>query len=330
MSKRESFSPLRVAVIGLGNMGKHHVRHWKSLPGASLVAVCDSHQERADQFSKEYNCKAYTSLETLLESESLDAVSLTAPTFLHFELAKALITRGISVLIEKPISETVEQANILIQLAKEHGVTLMVGHIERFNPAVVALKEFIDGGHLGTIVSVISRRANVFPSQMKDANVAIDLAVHDIDIVNYLLGQTPIDCTSHFGNALIQSRPDHLDLFLRYPSASGFIQVNWITPTPIRKLHVTGTKGYIDLDYKDKTATFYPSVFEKTSESVANDTVRFLQAEPVPLSVSSNDALRDELLHFLSCVISKTQPVTDGAAGLLALQWALNALTTKY
>ncbi len=327
MAKLTTLTPLRIAVIGLGNMGKHHVRHFSTLHNTTLVAVCDSDGERAQQFATDYHCTAYTSLDHLLETETLDAVSLTVPTFLHFDLAKKLILHGLSVLIEKPISETVEQAQILIDLALEKDVTLMVGHIERFNPAVVALKAFIDAGNLGKIVSVISRRANVFPSQMKDANVAIDLAVHDIDIVNYILDEQPLSVVSHAGNALIQSRIDHLELFFHYPSASAFIQVNWITPTPIRRLHINGTKGYIDLDYKEKTAVFYPSHYEKTVNGDGVDSIRFSDTSPQALEIQVQDALREELSHFLHCVYTKTSPITTGNAGLQALHWALKGIS---
>lgn len=313
----------RIAVIGLGNMGRHHVKHWKAMEGASLVAVCDADNDRAQMFATQFNCSFYTSIDALLEHEQLDAVSLTVPTFLHFEYAKKLIQKGISLLIEKPISQTLEEADALIALADKHRCILMIGHIERFNPAVVALKAYVDEGNLGSIVSVISRRANMFPTQMKDANVSIDLAVHDLDIVTYFLNEEPRTIASHFGKALIDTRPDHLDIFLTYPKASAFIQVNWITPTPVRKLFITGTKGYAELDYKDKTVTIFPSVTEQPEP----DTVRFLPAAPLFLPIDPKDALYEELLHFLNCVITRTPPITSGKEGRLALSLALKSLS---
>lgn len=313
----------RIAVIGLGNMGRHHVKHWSEMSEAQLVAVCDASLERATSFASQYGCTAYTDLDTLLHSEQLDAVSLTVPTFLHHTFGKQLIEHGISVLIEKPIAQTLEEADELITLAKQHGCTLMVGHIERFNPAVAALKTYVDDGKLGEIVSIISRRANMFPSQMKDANVAIDLAVHDLDIVTYFLNQAPLQIQSHFGKALIASRPDHLDIFLTYPTASAFVQVNWITPSPIRQLCITGTKGYAELDYSAKTVSVCTSILERLDD----DTVKFLPSTPFELPVHKTDALREELSHFLSCITQKTPPITSGEAGRLALQLALNALS---
>lgn len=313
----------RIAVVGLGNMGKHHVRHWAEIPDAHLVAVCDVSLDRANAFASQYSCTAYTDLEILLDSEELDGVSLTVPTFLHHEYGKRLLARGISVLIEKPIAQTLDEADDLIRLASLHNCTLMVGHIERFNPAVSALKAYVDEENLGAIVSLISRRANMFPSQMKDANVAIDLAVHDLDIVTYFLNQAPIQIQSHFGKALITSRPDHLDIFLTYPTASAFVQVNWITPNPIRQLCVTGTKGYAQLDYSAKTVSICTSILERLDA----DTVKFLPSTPFELPVPKTDALREELLHFLSCLTKKTYPITSGETGRLALELALKALS---
>ena len=321
-------SLLRIGVIGLGNMGRHHVRHWSTIPTAQLVAVCDSQDSRAKDFADEYGCKSYSSLEAMLKNETLDAVSLTVPTFLHFDYALTCLERGLSVLIEKPIAETVEQAQILIDKAKEKGVCLMIGHIERFNPAVMALKNFIDEGKLGRIVSLISRRENTFPSQMKDANVAVDLAVHDIDIVNYLMDDYPVDLCSFSGHALIDSRKDHLELYLRYRQASAFSQVNWITPVPIRKLTVTGTKGYVELDYSEKTVLFYPCEHERFTDANGVDSIRILKTEPYFLSVQPHDALNAELTHFSDCVLNGYPPKVSGEAGLNALSLALNALKT--
>lgn len=319
---------IKIAVLGLGNMGRHHVRHLSDIEGAELVAVCDPSKERADAFAADYTCNAYYDLDTLLATETLDAIDITAPTSLHFKLAKQALEAGVSVLVEKPICETVEDANYLIELADSKNLTLMVGHIERFNPAVVAAKQLIDSGKLGQVSMVIARRAGRFPAQMKDANVVIDLAVHDIDVLTYLIGSAPEDVIGKSGNALVNERPDMASILLSYPNgAQGFVHVNWITPTPFRTLHITGEKGHIELNYATKETWFYPSKFTRNTHEDGNTTISFEDQAPVQVQVEASDQLKAELEHFVAAVAQKTPPVTDGKAGRDALSAALAALS---
>ena len=206
---------VNVAVIGLGNMGRHHVRNYSELPDANLIAEVML-IERANQFAETFNCKAYTNLEGLIENETIDAINITAPTSTHYKIARYALEKGVHVLIEKPICDNVADAEELIALAEQKGLILMVGHIERFNPAVQKVKEMIESDQLGKVTSLISRRVGAFPPQIHDANVVIDLAVHDIDIFNYLLNAAPDEVTGNAGRALINGREDYAELFLTY------------------------------------------------------------------------------------------------------------------
>ena len=208
--------PLKVGVIGLGNMGKHHVRNYQEIDTCVLTAVCDLQQSIVDHFSTKYNCQGYTCVEDMLKHADLEAVSITAPTRFHFDLAKQVIHAGVHVLVEKPICDNIEHADELVALAKEKKITLMVGHIERFNPAVLKLKSLIDEGALGKVTSLISKRVGAFPAQIKDANVIIDLAVHDIDIFSYLLNKQPNRIEGNAGRALIDGREDYAEIFLTF------------------------------------------------------------------------------------------------------------------
>ena len=318
---------LRVAVIGLGNMGKHHARNYFEIPNADLVAVCDADQTRANQFADQFKCKAYTSLESLLESEDLDAINVTSPTSTHFKIAKLAIESGLHVLIEKPICDNVENAEMLIQLAEKKGVLLMVGHIERFNPAVQKMKSMIDKNELGKITSLISRRVGAFPPQIHDANVVIDLAVHDIDIFNYLLNKKPDKVTGNAGRALINGREDYAELFLTYGDQNGFIQVNWITPVRIRHLAITGTKGYAELDFIKQEITFYKSNYKEVSGITDEMSIKFDETEKVNVPFDKKEPLKEELCHFLSCIKSNSQPLVHGSVGKEALKIALTSMS---
>ena len=204
----------------------------------------------------------------------------------------------------------------------------MVGHIERFNPAVVAAKNLIDEGKLGNVSMVIARRAGRFPAQMKDANVVIDLAVHDIDVLTFLIGEAPQDVVGKAGNALVDERPDMASILLSYPNgAQGFVHVNWITPTPFRTLHITGEKGHIELNYATKETWFYPSKFTRNTHDDGNTTISFEDQDPVKVEVEASDQLKEELKHFVSAVAENRIPVTDGKAGRDALSAALSTLS---
>lgn len=307
-------------------MGNYHVRNYFQLPEADLVAVCDVMTESVQLFAEQYGCKGYTNLDDMLENEPLDAVSITAPTRFHFNIAKKVIEKGIHVLIEKPIADTLEDAQELIRLAATYQVTLTVGHIERFNPAITKLKELVDAGALGKITSLISRRVGAFPAQIKDANVVIDLAVHDIDVFSYLLGKQPTGISGNAGRALIEDREDYADIFLTYGDQTGYIQVNWITPVRIRTLSVTGTKGYAELDYMTQSLTVYETIYSRERDQFGDEVVKFSEPNKVEFAIEKKGQLEIELAHFLACIREKTSPLVDGEAALEALSVALNVM----
>ncbi len=302
-------SRLKVGVIGLGNMGRHHVRIYSELPSVELVAVCDPIARQAQQFASRYGCQAYTDTDTFLRASGVQAISITSPTSTHFALARSALMAGIHVLVEKPISETVAEADALIDLATEKQLTLTVGHIERFNPAIVALLTRVRQDVLGSITSLLGRRASPMPTQIQDANVMIDLAVHDIDIFCALFGAVPTEVIGSTGRALISDREDHAELFLRYPSGSAYLAVNWITPVKIRTLAVTGSKAYAEVNYIDQTLTLWKT--DGTAEVI---------------SVDRQEPIRLELAHFVDCVLHQKPPAVSATDGRNALSIALKTL----
>jgi len=199
----------RVAVIGLGNMGKHHARNYSQMENVELVAVCDLNQELANNIAKKFSCKAYYDYKLMLDLEVIDAVSIVVPTAFHKKVAIDCINRNINILIEKPIAANLEDAEEIIQTAKGRNIILQVGHIERYNPAVQKLKYIIENGKLGEVTSIIARRVGAVPVQVRDANVIIDLAVHDIDIINYLFDSSPDSVVGNIGKAMIEEREDY-------------------------------------------------------------------------------------------------------------------------
>jgi len=316
---------LRVGVIGLGNMGRHHIRHYRQIPNAKLVAICDPRTDLLQTYAEDA-CAGYTDLDEMLVKEQLDAVSIAAPSSLHFEIAQKVIEKDISVLIEKPITDDIEKADALIEQATQRGVTLMVGHIERFNPAILKLKELLDSGKLGQVISIIANRVGKFPGQIKDANVIIDLAVHDIDIINYLLGKQPDDIKVNASRNLIKCREDHAEIFLTYGKQSGFIQVNWVTPISKRSLTLTATKGYVELDYMKQELTLYESKYDLVADEAGTEVIKFTDTEPQNIQLEKHDMLNFELTHFLDCVRNKKTPLVTGEYARNSLAIALKAI----
>lgn len=239
---------LRVGVIGAGNMGRYHIRNYSEMEEVDLVAIADPTSE-AKELAEQYQASHYESHLDMLDDARPSAVSIAVPTYLHYEVARDVITRGIHTLIEKPIAKTEMEAHELVDLSRVNEVVLMVGHVERYNPVVRELKRIIDSGQVGEISSIIAQRLGGFPKNEPETDVAIDLAIHDIDIISYLTGCQPEILAIHGTNTFHRTETDSAEILLRYGNASGFIQANWVSPVKIRQISITGSRGYVTANY---------------------------------------------------------------------------------
>lgn len=327
MARKSTTKKLNVAVIGIGNMGKNHVRNYAEIKGANLVAVSDLDEELGRATAEQYDCKYYKDHREMLNAEDLDAVSIVVPSRYHHSVGLDVISRGVNVLMEKPIAMTLNEGKDLIKVAKKQNVKLMVGHVERFNPGVIKLKQLIDAGKLGRVVSIVAKRVYGMPNQIQDANVFVDLAVHDIDVISYLLGSQPDRVVANGGRAHLEDRDDHAEILLSYGPASGFVEVNWITPVRIRCLEITGTGGYAELDYLTKKLVLYPSAVTKTVSDYGDLMVKFGDPKPKIVPVKERQPLEAELSSFLDAIRNDEPVVTTGEEGLKALEIALAAGT---
>ncbi|MEK7248672.1 MAG: Gfo/Idh/MocA family oxidoreductase, partial [Chloroflexota bacterium] len=182
---------VRTCVIGVGRMGANHARCLHELPEAELLAVADASEDRVQEMAAKFGCRAYTSHTEMLARERPEAVVIAVPTPMHYAVASDAIAGGCHVLIEKPLADDAAQARQIIDFAREKGVRLAVGHVERFNPAVRKLKEIMEEGQLGRILSISTRRVGLPSPHFRETNVVVDLAVHDLDVISFLLGQRP-------------------------------------------------------------------------------------------------------------------------------------------
>ncbi|GBE55104.1 MAG TPA: Gfo/Idh/MocA family oxidoreductase [Euryarchaeota archaeon] len=317
---------INVAVIGTGNMGRNHVRVYSEIDDVNLVAVSDINENTGKKISQKFKCQYYKDYKEMISKEKIDAVSIAVPTGHHEGVALECLKHNIHVLIEKPITDTIDKGERLWQKAREYGVLLMVGHIERYNPAVIALKKIMDEGRLGKIISIVAKRVGVFPPQIKDANVILDLGIHDLDLFNYMLGKEPREVYTKGGTALGSEREDHALIMLDYGDVSCFAQTNWITPVKIRNLAVTGTKGYAELNYITQELNIFESVYEKTHDSFGDFILEFGTPNEIKLSVKKEEPLKLEIKNFINAVQGKSAPLVTGDDGIKALKIALKSI----
>ncbi|HEX8964922.1 MAG TPA: Gfo/Idh/MocA family oxidoreductase [Patescibacteria group bacterium] len=299
---------LHVAVIGVGNMGKNHLRAYSQIPFAKLVAVSDVNKQLGETLANKYHAKYYSDYKEMIKQEKIDALSICVPTSLHFVVASYCIAKKINILLEKPIATTLEEAKKILQLASKNRISLLVGHIERFNPAVKKVKELIKKGDLGKITAITARRVGGFPPQIKDANIAVDLAIHDIDIVNYLLDEIPQSITVNKQKNHITKREDSVEFFLKFKRASAYIQANWISPVKIRKLTITGSEGYLEMDYITQKIEFFKSnynKFKQASKNYSDYILLFSEPDIINISVAKKEPLTEELTYFLESIHKK-------------------------
>ncbi len=314
---------MNVAVIGLGNMGTFHATKYASLPEVNFVAICDTSQTENKLAFGEITVPVYNSLNAMLSDHHIDAVSIASPTFTHYNVAKFCLEKGIHCLIEKPIATTAQEAEELIHLAKEKKLVLTVGHIERFNPAVLKVKECINKGMLGDISSVSFRRNGPFPPQIDDADVVIDLAVHDIDIANYWLGALPDTITGHKAALITGGRPDHAEILAKYGSTHVFFQVNWVTPTRVRTAVLTGSKGYIEMDFISKSIKYYESKAEFSNNRHGETIAKFQAVESQDIEVELQDSLEEQLRCFVGAIMKNNPLLVTPSQARDALELAL-------
>ena len=309
-----------VAVVGSGNMGRHHVRNYATLAGARLVAVVDEDQARAEALAERYGAAALSAIEEL--PDAVQAVSVATPTATHLDVAGRLLEAGKHVLVEKPIAPTVAEAETLTALAAERGLVLAVGHVERFNPAVRELKRRIDAGAMGILLSLVARRVGVMPPQVRDADVIVDLAVHDIDIFRYLLGaDRPAEVYANAGRAIAQDRFDFADIFLRFDGVACLLQVNWVTPVKIRSLAVTGTDAYAEIEYVTQQLAFHPARPLANVDSFA-ELEAYSERQPERPVLERREPLAAELEEFLKAVRGEPAEIVTGEEGTRSIEIA--------
>src|SRR5881396_831162 len=306
-------SLLRVGVVGVGVMGSNHARVIAELPGVTFVGVADPDRPQANFVAETLGCAAVGDLDELIEL-GIDAATIAAPTHLHHDLALACIRRGIHVMVEKPIASSAEEGRSIIAAARRANVILMVGHVERFNPAVAAIKEAIHGED---ILSIAITRVGPFPPRMSNVGVVIDLAVHDIDLIRWFTDSDIIEVQPQLSSAMAEREDIAL---LQFRTASGVlahINTNWLTPFKARNVHVATRKKYVMGDLLTRQVTECFGFQPDGSYSMRH------------LSVGHAEPLRAELQAFVAAIRDGKEPAVTGEEGVASLEIAIRCLERR-
>ena len=322
-------SDLRMAVVGVGALGRHHARILGAMAGVDLVAVADSHAERGQAVAGQCGCRWVADYREL--AGQVDAVSVVVPTVAHREVGGYFLERGIPVLVEKPLADDDASGIELVELAERKGVALQVGHIERFNPAFVAAAPWLAGAKY-----IRAERTSPYTFRSTDIGVTLDLMIHDIDLVLSLV-RSPLQSASAFGAGVMGGHEDAVQARLVFENgAIADLTASRVSPVVSRSLQVWSASGCVSVDLHKREVSRYapspalvhgPSPLELSRqpgadiEQLKKDVFgRFIRVETT--AVPASDALTDELQSFVHAVVTKTAPPVDGRQALAALQVA--------
>jgi UDP-N-acetylglucosamine 3-dehydrogenase len=315
----------KVAVIGVGAMGRNHARVYSDMPDVELVGVADANQQAAAPVARRAGTQAYTDYLQMLDEQQPQAVTVAVPTVAHLTVALEAIHRGMHVLIEKPIAFSLDEGQRLIDAAAAAGVRLMIGHIERFNPAVIALKAHLASGELGRVFQIDAHREGPFPARIQDVGVVIDLAVHDLDVMRYVTGAEVVRIYAETQQQIHSTREDLVSGLVRLDDGTvGTLAINWLTPTKIRELYVTGECGMFRVDYLTQDLYFFENAMANGGTWETLGVLRGVsEGRMIRHVVAKKEPLRAEQEAFLAAVRGEAAVPVTGADGLKALELAL-------
>ena len=316
---------IKTAVVGVGALGRHHLRWYSKIAESELVGLYDIEPRRAEQYSEEYNITAFDSLDDLCKSA--EAVSIVTPTTTHCEITSTLIKKGIHCLIEKPIAANNEEATEILKLANSQDVKITVGHIERFNPAVEALQEidiqpsFIE-----------AHRLAAFDPRGTDVAVVLDLMIHDVDLVLNFIKSELSDIQAS-AVAVISEQADIANARLTFKNgAVANLTASRISLSAMRKLRIFQKSGYCSLDLAKKQADFYSLADGKNDSSGARIPLGKSGKEIIYLKKpdTGKDMLESELSSFLNCIIEDSPVAVTVSEGARSLEVALEIKRIGY
>lgn len=296
---------VKVGIVGVGHLGSIHAKVYSKIDNAELVGVCDCNLSRALEIGKKYHTRSFADYEDLFDK--IDAASIVVPTSLHYNIAKEFLNHGIHVLIEKPITKTLSEADELIAIAAQKDLIIQVGHVERFNAAVLALEKYLKKPKF-----IECQRLGPFHKRVEDVGVVLDLMIHDIDIVLGLIKQDVVNIEA-VGLSTMSAHEDVANVRLIFQDGTiADITASRVTKDVVRKIRIFQEDSYISLDYLNQEVT----LFKKTGPKIVKEKVKIKKVEP----------LKKELESFIECVGNHQRPIVSGVEGKRALQVALEII----
>lgn len=302
---------VKVGVIGVGSMGQNHARIHSEI--AELVGVYDVDHAQCKKVAERFGVKAFGSIDDMLSQ--VEAVSVCTVTTTHFDVASKVIKAGRHLLVEKPFTGTSNRAAEVCRLADKEGVTLAAGFVERYNPVVGVARDVVREGRFGKVITFASRRVSSFPARIRDVGVIMDLGIHDVDVLRYITGAEAKSVFTLGGKFNNPSFEDHANLLVEMEGdIVAFIEVNWLTPMKVRKVSLTCSGGFVQLDYMDQSLEVSSST---TKEFDVADAFRVpLETDVRRISVRKEEPLKRELEDFLKAAASGKAPMASGRDAL--------------
>lgn len=312
---------IRVGVVGCGYWGPNLIRNLRHLPDCQLKIICDASEQRLGHMRRLHPEVATTNrFDELLNDAEIDAVVVATPVRFHYEMAKACLSAGKHVFIEKPMARTVAEAEELVALADRKGLVIMVGHTFLFSPAVRRMKQIVEAGDIGEVQYIAARRLNLGLFQ-KDINVAWDLAPHDISILLHLLDQMPLSVSCQGSSHVTRGIEDVAMIYLAFPrNRCASIHCSWLDPKKVRQMTVVGSKRMIVYDDTEplEKLKIYDARVETPPhyDSFAEFTCSYHYGDAYVPCIKQEEPLKLECQHFLDCIRGECVPLAEGRRGL--------------
>jgi predicted dehydrogenase len=307
----------KVGIAGLGYWGPNLARNFDRLPDAEVAWLCDESEERLERHAAGFpGARTTTSLDELLADEELDAVALATPVPTHAALALRVLEAGKHCFVEKPLAQSVEEAEQVVAAAREGDRVLMVGHLLEYHPGVEALKQLVDGGELGDVRYVYSNRLNLGVLR-PDENALWSLGAHDVSVILRLAGEEPYECRAVGESYMQEGIEDVVFCFLRFPSGlAAHMHLSWLDPHKERRFTVVGSKQMATFDDMEleRKLTVYDKGFDENWSSYGEYIAR--SGDTFSPRVPNDEPLRVECSHFVASVRDGSEPRSDGQAGL--------------
>lgn len=309
---------VRLGIVGTGHMGQYHVNVAKMLTDAELVGIFDASPERAGQMAEKHKTKAFETIDALLAN--VDAVIIAAPTFLHHKIAKQALELGKHVLVEKPISQTVAEAKELVEIANRNKLTLQVGHVERFNGAVLELGKIAEHP-----LMVESRRIAPYNTRITDVGVVLDMMIHDIDIVLNLVKSEVVEVKA-VGSSIVSNHEDVASVVLKFQNGCvASLNASRSSQAKIRTLNISQKDSYVFLDFTNQEIELHRQASSTTQ--LGSGEIKYKQESIVEkIFVHKDNPLKQEHEHFIKCIKGESEPMVKGESDIRTLEVAYRIL----